>query len=348
MRQVFLAAFALVAPALAGCLAPSSVEAPDAPALSPPPVVVPTVDAEALLAEVKAFAEEFPARRGDNAAHNGARAHLVESFRAMGYDAYEDEFEAPVSRVSTPTNAVGSGRLVNLCAFHWGATAPQEWIVVGAHFDVTDGAVYGAYDDGSGTMFVQHLARAFYGVPTARSIVFCNFDGEEQGLQGSKHLVEALAKGEWTLNNGTVLGMIDFDMAGIMFPAAPPLVADVVSPEMKAVLEAKAADLGIPEDAIEYRGIRGGSSDNGPFKAAEIPSVLLISDFDEIRYGPLAPPGFYPFWHQYDSYEGMVALAEGEANLKAGFQNVADLGADLLANMAGTMEMTFDLSVAGQ
>ena len=303
---------------------------------------VPGVDAQVVLETVQQFSESFPLRRGDSEAHNAARAYLLSTYERLGFTTFEDEFEAPISPLSTPTSlVVGNPRLVNIVGVKWGVERPQEWVVVGAHYDVTDGAVYGAYDDASGTIIVQKLAEAFAGVDTARTIVFVNFDGEEQGLRGSAHMVEAIANGEWVLDNGTVVGMIDFDMAGITYPASPPLVADVVSAEMQAVIDAKREELGIPADMVQYRGIRGGSSDNGPFKAAEIPSVLFISDFDDVRVQGQQLPGNYPFWHQLDTYEGMVQMAGGEENLRAGFQNVLDIGGELLWRMSGTMALTF-------
>src|SRR5581483_375100 len=166
------------------------------------------------------------------AAHNGARAYLKAAYEKAGLSNVSfDNLTAQNSQGATPTGGSGEVKLVNVCAFHWGTTNPTEWVVVGAHYDVTDGAVYGTYDDGSGTMIVQYLARAFAKVPTSRTIVFCNFDGEEQGLRGSTHMVKTLLEGSWIVNNGTVIAEVDFDMAGIDYPAPPPLVADVVSPE---------------------------------------------------------------------------------------------------------------------
>lgn len=341
-----LPVLATLALLMAGCVqAPTAADvdaqtAADAAASLP----APAVDAAAVLADVKSFSEAFPMRRGDNEAHNGARAHLEAGYKANGYEVVLDEFEAVISPTSTPTSLVlGNPRLVNVCGIKWGATNATEWIVVGAHYDVTDGAVFGAYDDGSGTIIVQKLAEAFAPMTFPRTLVFCNFDGEEQGLRGSSHMMEALTNGEWAYDNATVIGMVDFDMAGIMYPASPVLVADAVSPEFQAVISAKRDELGIPEDRIAFRGITGGSSDNGPFKAAEIPSVLFISDFDEVSYmGQTAPGGVtYPFWHQLDTYEGMVQLAEGEENLRAGFQNVIDIGAALLVELATDMQPTF-------
>jgi hypothetical protein len=340
----------LAAPLLAGCVSPSAGTDPVPETAMPAlPHEAPHVDAAEVLAEVLRFSEAYPMRRGNNEAHNAARAELLANYEAWGYQAFMDEFEAPVSRTSTPTNVQNDGRLVNIVGIKWGHELPHEWIVVGAHYDVTDGAVYGAYDDGSGTWIVQKLAEAFKDEHVERTVVFVNFDGEEQGLRGSAHMVEAVAKGEWPMDapitNGTIVGMIDFDMAGIMYPAAPPLVADVRSPQMKAVIQNKSAELGIPEDKVEYRGISGGSSDNGPFKDAEIPSVLFISDFDEVAYGPV--PGLpnavtYPFWHKLDTYEGMVQMAGGEENLRAGFQHVVDIGSELLHEMAAGMPLTFE------
>jgi hypothetical protein len=337
----------LLGPLVAGCVtAPGGTTAgmPSTGAMAAN-VTAPKVDAKAMLTELKAFSEAYPKRNVDNDAHNGARAYLKAAYEKAGLSNVTlDAFKAPNSQGATPTGGSGEVTLVNVCAFHWGATNAKEWVVLGAHYDVTDGAVFGAYDDGSGTMIVQHLARAFAKIETARTIVFCNFDGEEQGLKGSNHMVKTMAEGSWIMNNGTVIAEVDFDMAGINYPADAPLVADVVSPEMKAIIAAKASELKMPNGSIEYRPVSGGSSDNGPFKAINISSVLFISDFDKVALpavgvlpAPLSNQVKYPFWHQMDTYDGMVQLAGGEDNLVKGTQNVLDLGADLVARLAGDM-----------
>jgi hypothetical protein len=345
MLRPVLLSVALLIPLVAGCAVPSADTSAASTTDAVQAAAAPTLDAKATLAELKLFAEKFPVRRGDNDAHKAARAYLEAAFKQMGYtDVFQDEYHAKVAP-STPTNLAGSDRLANVCAMHWGATHKDEWIVVGAHFDVTDGAVYGAYDDGSGTLIVQHLARAFANVTTDRTIVFCNFDGEEQGLTGSTHMFKAVLDGSWK-HAGTVVGMEDFDMAGINYPAPPPLVADVRSPEMKALIQNESAALKMPEKAVQYRGISGGSSDNGPFKAGQVPSVLFISDFDDVEVatpaGVVKLPGHYPFWHQLDTYEGMVQLAGSEADLVKGFQNVEDIGSALLFAMSSGMGLTFE------
>ena len=87
------------------------------------------------------------------------------------------------------------------------------------------------------------------------------------------------------------------------------------------------------------------------FRGADEEALLFHGAFDEVVYKdvPLPSPLVkYPFWHQMDSYEGMVELAGSEADLEAGFANVGTIGAELLAYMAGDVDLVFtDASVEG-
>ncbi len=348
-RFAFVATFIIItAGYLAGCVEPENLPTPDASDAAAPLTnfTAPHVDAAAVLAHLKEFSKTFPKRNSDNEAHNGARDWLEKNFAGWGLETLREEFTASVSPVSTPTGVLTGGKLVNVIGVKWGEVR-DEFIVVGAHYDVTDGAIEGAYDDGSGTVIVQKLAEAFADVPTHRTILFVQFDGEEQGLRGSRQMMEAFANDAWLLP-GEVIAMIDFDMVGITWPAEPRLIADMPSPEMQNVTEAAREKIGMPADRIAYRPIRGGSSDNGPFKAAEIPSVLFISDFDEVTYRGINYPQSYPFWHQIDTYETMEEMAGGPELLRAGFQTVLDLGGALLMRLAADPEFkpTFDLSVS--
>lgn len=99
----------------------------------------------------------------------------------------------------------------------------DEWIVVSAHFDHVGygtprtsfgpiGYIHnGADDNASGVSVVLELAEALvqHGRPLKRSVLFAFWDGEEQGLLGSKH---------WTANPTTPLSnvrlCINSDMVG--------------------------------------------------------------------------------------------------------------------------------------
>ncbi len=68
-----------------------------------------------------------------------------------------------------------------------------EWVVLGNHHDAW---VYGAVDPGSGTATMLETAHAFGALVHAgwkprRTIVMCEWDGEEPGLMGSTEWVEA-------------------------------------------------------------------------------------------------------------------------------------------------------------
>jgi N-acetylated-alpha-linked acidic dipeptidase len=72
-------------------------------------------------------------------------------------------------------------------------TSDGEWVVLGNHHDAW---VYGAVDPGSGTAAMLETARALgelarSGWKPRRTIVMCEWDGEEPGLIGSTEFVEA-------------------------------------------------------------------------------------------------------------------------------------------------------------
>lgn len=87
----------------------------------------------------------------------------------------------------------------NVMTYVEGTDLKNEVLVISAHYDhlgIQDGKVYnGADDDGSGTVAVMQLAKAFeeakkQGKGSRRSILFLNFSGEEKGLLGSEYYTE--------------------------------------------------------------------------------------------------------------------------------------------------------------
>ncbi|MGG5207467.1 M28 family metallopeptidase [Chryseobacterium sp. MIQD13] len=84
----------------------------------------------------------------------------------------------------------------NILAFIEGSEKPEEIVVISAHYDhvgTKNGVVYnGADDDGSGTVGVMQIAKAFQEAKKAgngpkRSILFLHVTGEEHGLFGSEY-----------------------------------------------------------------------------------------------------------------------------------------------------------------
>lgn len=87
----------------------------------------------------------------------------------------------------------------NIWAFIEGTEHPEEIVVVSAHYDhvgIKNGEIYnGADDDGSGTVALMEIARAFQkakneGNGPKRSILILHVTGEEHGLHGSRYYSE--------------------------------------------------------------------------------------------------------------------------------------------------------------
>jgi hypothetical protein len=87
----------------------------------------------------------------------------------------------------------------NIWAYIEGTEKPEELLVISAHYDhvgMKNGEVYnGADDDGSGTVALIEIAKAFKkakdeGNGPKRSILFLHVTGEEHGLHGSRFYSE--------------------------------------------------------------------------------------------------------------------------------------------------------------
>ena len=94
-------------------------------------------------------------------------------------------------------------------------------IIVGGHLDsrATDvmdakSKAPGANDDASGVAIVMEMARIMASRPFAATLVFVAFQGEEQGLYGSKHLAERARKENWNL-----VAMLNNDIVGNSYSA---------------------------------------------------------------------------------------------------------------------------------
>lgn len=161
-----------------------------------------------------------------------------------------------------------------------GVLAPDEWVVVGAHYDSRNSARCdgtanpqpGANDNASGCAGVIELARAFAGVETRRSILFMCFSGEEQGLWGSRRYVESLqANGEIA----RVVHMLNLDMIG--FDAGGTLDAQIVASGTHAAWAqqyAAAAATYAPELNLINSTSVSANSDYWYFLQAGVPAVF--------------------------------------------------------------------------
>ncbi|MDR2235788.1 MAG: M28 family peptidase [Chryseobacterium sp.] len=147
-------------------------------------------------------------------------------------------------------NKRGGGNLPdseNIMAFIEGSEKPDEIVVISAHYDhvgTKNGVVYnGADDDGSGTVAVMQIAKAFQEAKKAgkgpkRSILFLHVTGEEHGLFGSEYYtsnpVFPLANTVVDLNID-MIGRDDPDNRGKQYVYV--IGSDMLSSQLKVISE---------------------------------------------------------------------------------------------------------------
>ncbi len=219
----------------------------------------------------------------------------------------------------TITNPIGRKR---------GETLPDEWIVVGAHYDSRnsarcDGTVNpqpGANDNASGCAGVMELARVFANVPTARSILFMCYSGEEQGLVGSRRYVEALqANGDIA----KVKHMINLDMIGYAQTTTLSARIDTnLANQFLLTDYAAAAATYAPELSLISSTNAGAGSDHWWFLQAGVPAMFTWENGASI----------YPHYHLATDIPANMTRARPLAG------GILKMDAAVLAGQAGLIE----------
>jgi Peptidase family M28 len=202
-----------------------------------------------------------------------------------------------------------------------GATHPDEMYIVGGHMD-GHGYNQAANDDGSGAALVIELARVFASpdVVTDRSIRFVLWNGEEEGLLGSKAYVaqrQALQGKQDPAGSGKYpepkwLGMIQHDM--MLWDHGMPDANGKVSPEQRSEADVnvefqmdssmaagseklawafKAANEKYATDYPAQVGPHMTNTDSDPFK-----DLVASISLRENERGAQIGAGWDPNWHQ--------------------------------------------------
>ncbi|WP_395792851.1 M28 family metallopeptidase [Aquimonas sp.] len=251
--------------------------------------VVAAVDAERWFGTVQSLSDfdrnSFSADLGN--AHNW----ILTRFSEAGLTTSSHAFTLNASGCSPTPPPV---QINNPIGIKQGQTLPNEWIVVGAHYDSRnvgrcDGSAEpqpGANDNGSGCSGVIELARVFQNMPTARSIVFACFAGEEQGLVGAYAWVQSLQQ------SGQLAGvrhMVNLDMIGHAVDDGLATRLETTSTYFsQRQLYVDAAATYAPELTIILPANTQAYSDHWPFIAAGVPAVFTWEN----------GAGIYPHYHQ--------------------------------------------------
>jgi hypothetical protein len=168
----------------------------------------------------------------------------------------------------------------NVVATLPGTTIPEEEIILGGHLDSWDLAT-GAIDNGIGSFAVLDIARAFKAnnLHPKRTVKFVMFMGEEQGLLGSKFLVEQAIKNN-TIDN--IKYMMNLDMSGnpIGMNAGGKLEDEKFFMDLGAAIQ--------QQDTIyqnTFSNKSGLHSDHQPFMLEGVPILSVNSNLDRSIYG---------------------------------------------------------------
>jgi Zn-dependent M28 family amino/carboxypeptidase len=188
------ARFALVsmtALALAACMSTAPVETPSAPA-------APAVDRYAqLMDDLRVLSADDMAGRGvGTPGGEMARNYLVGRMEALGIAAPAmgrlQPFESTMTR-RDGTSVTYNG--VNVLGLIPGTRVTDRYIVITAHYDhvgIKNGEIYnGADDNASGVATMLEIAARLKAAPPEHSVLIVALDGEERGLLGARHFVEA-------------------------------------------------------------------------------------------------------------------------------------------------------------
>ncbi|SBT67379.1 Zn-dependent amino-or carboxypeptidase, M28 family [Micromonospora sediminicola] len=199
-------ALALVATLTTASLAGTASAAP-APAPAPAPATAAALAApDVSLANIQAHLTQFNSiassnggnRRAGSAGYAASVSYVKGKLQAAGYTVTEQN--------CTTCTYPGS----NLIA-EWPQGPTDQVVMFGAHLDSVS-AGPGINDNGSGsaTLLENALVLAAQNPTMTKRVRFAWWNGEEQGLQGSKHYVNQLS----STQRGYIKGYYNFDMVG--------------------------------------------------------------------------------------------------------------------------------------
>jgi hypothetical protein len=220
---------------------------------------------------------------------NQARDWIVAAFAAL-----------PGLDVTTRSFLVASSTVSNVVAVSQGTTRPEDWIIVGAHYDSTSQnplvAAPGAEDNASGCAGVLEVARILTASPPEATVLYLCYAGEEQGLYGSfYHSSDLLAAGD----DAKVIAMINMDMIGYNQPATAldvELETGAIGVGLTTILEDAAAEFTslVTETTTGFYCC----SDHEPYLDRGMPAVLTIE----------ADYGVYPDYHSTTDVPANLSL----------------------------------------
>ena len=273
------------------------------------------------------------------AAYEAAAEAMAENMRGMGFDFVE------VTRYDDDPDQL------NVVGYNWGRVNPDEYIVIGGHFDIAyvftppgGGTNEGANDDTSGSTVSLEMAQALAQMEFDHTVVAGLWACEEEGLLGSLAYVAHLPE------NVSVKAYMNFDMVSLNYPIVP-RTEPIIGPGGE-IFSATRYDWSIDiagasdenmnrmhdwvgqtiEDDLAYTPTEGNpimwniaescASDHCAFFSEGYPTFNFFSPGGEIS--------FWQEWHSpSDTLEFMTAKAGGQEEMASGFNSLVWSSLDL-------------------
>ena len=273
------------------------------------------------------------------AAYEAAAEAMADNMWSMGFDFVE------VTRYDDDPDQL------NVVGYNWGRVNPDEYIVIGGHFDIayaltppSGGTNEGANDDTSGSTVSLEMAQALAQLEFDHTVVAALWACEEEGLLGSRAYVDHLPE------NVTVRAYMNFDMVALNYPITPhsePLIGPggeifsatkydwtiSIAGANDSNMERMHEWVGMTiENDLAYQPTAGNpitwqiaescASDHCSFFSAGFPTFNFFSPGGDIS--------FWQEWHSpSDTLEFMTAKAGGEAGMASGFNSLVWTSLDL-------------------
>lgn len=197
-------------------------------------------------------------------------------------------------------------------------TNPDQIIILGAHYDhlgMANGYIWnGADDNGSGTVGVMTIAKAFKesGIKPSKTIIFAFWGAEEEGLLGSRYYVENLQYPKKNLRLN-----VNFDMISRYVSENEPKKVSMIYTEscsvFRTITEENIKKYNIDLD-VDFQPSKDppGGSDHRSFVAEGIPVMRF-------------KPGHREQYHTPDDETDSVNWDIMEKIIKISFANIWDL-----------------------
>jgi hypothetical protein len=267
----------------------------------------PETSGKQLVDEIDAFSNAFAGRVQATPIEANAAKAIEASVQGLGYQTAITELSPGLRMVS---------------ATRKGTTKPDESLLFIGHYDTRLESNTAHYDNGSGTLMLTALARAFSKLPTNRTISIIWYSGEENGALASDAHAKQVAEA-----GGKVRAVLGFDMVGLSWPVAEPTAGKTClcmwwgdeDEAFEGVLRhVNYKVLGFPEGEglVEVVGANDRNSDEASWDVAGYPTL---------RWAGMRKAASYPEYHKPgDNLETMVATAGGRDFLEKGMRNTLE------------------------